>query len=651
VSHPGIATLFDFHQEGSTAFLTMEYVEGRSLRDLLKKGRLPVDQLQECALQMADALAEAHRRGVVHRDLKPENVMRSDSGFYKILDFGLAKVVQEPASPADGATRADTLSRQMTAEGFLLGTAAYMSPEQARGDAVDARSDIFSFGILLYEMATGKSPFQRNNAIATFHAVVYEEPEPAGRLRPDLPDGLVGIIDRCLAKDPADRYQTAESVFAELAALTGETDSGVWRRLGRGRRRPGARRWPGWLAATAAAVVVVAALIAMVARSGRNGQESVPAVQGPSSAASVVPAVSGPQPIAVAPFTNHTGTDEADWLRRGLPEMLTTELARGGDLKVISTQRLYDLLSAAGRQGQGDLDQATTTDLARWAGAGIVVSGSIFRTGEGYRFDVQAYNTGSGEILAATKVEGAEIFQMVDRLTTDLRQQLHLATGSKGGIRTVTTSSEPAYRFFTEGIDLFNDLRYADSTERFRRSVEADPRFAQAKMRLGMSLYLDGEVKEGLEWMGQAAAEAERMPEHDRHLIRMVHAYFHDRDPAGAQPHLLALEQGYPDDPEGKFWQAQALSVLGADPADALLILQETLEVDPNYLPAVSHLTLGLDRLGLSDDAEQIVRDYLTRNPEAAGPLNDLIGRFRQAAATDPAAPAPPPPAPPEPES
>jgi tRNA A-37 threonylcarbamoyl transferase component Bud32/TolB-like protein len=639
VSHPGIATLFDFHQEGQTAFLTMEFVEGRSLREILKKGRLSFEQLQDCALQMADALAEAHRKGIVHRDLKPENVMRSDSGFYKILDFGLAKVVQESGPVAADATRADTLTGQMTKEGFLLGTAAYMSPEQAQGDAVDARSDLFSFGALLYEMATGLSPFRRNNAIATFHAVVYEDPDPVRSLRPDLPEGFERIVTTCLAKDPGERYAGAEALLADLVALSGHTPSGVWRRLHPGRRSAASGRWLAWTAG-AAALVAAAALIALFVRGGEAERGPMTPQQTPSPAGQVLPAASGKHHIAVAPFANNSGSAEIDWLRRGLPEMLTTELARGGDLHIISTQRLYDLMSAAGREGEGDLDGATATDLARWAGAGIVVSGSIFRTADSYRFDVQAYDTASGEILAATKVEGAEIFPMVDRLTMDLRRQLHLATGSKGGIRTVTTASESAFRYFTEGIDLFNDLRFADSSESFRQSIEADPDFSQAKMRLGMSLYLDGSPEQGLEWLQQAAAEADRMPDHDRHLIRIVQAFYHDRDPEGARSHLEAMGRDFPRDPEGKFWQAQALSDIESDPVRAIRVLQDVIQIDPNYLPAVSELSLRMDSLGLSAGAEAIISEYLGRNPEAAGPLNDLLGQLRAGAGSE--SPVPP---------
>ncbi|HXI03527.1 MAG TPA: serine/threonine-protein kinase, partial [Candidatus Saccharimonadales bacterium] len=229
-SHPGIATIYDFQHEGGSAFYTMELVEGRNLREVLKKeGPLPAPALVECALQIAAALAEAHRKGVVHRDLKPENVMESASGFYKILDFGLARCVPgDLLAPGTGSSL-ETVPRDTTQAGRIVGTVSYMSPEQAQGAAVDARSDIFAFGSLVYELATGEPPFRRANAIATFHAIVHEDPPPLGAALPGVPGELERILARCLAKDPARRYQKASDLADDLRALRGSGASGAGR--------------------------------------------------------------------------------------------------------------------------------------------------------------------------------------------------------------------------------------------------------------------------------------------------------------------------------------------------------------------------------------------------------------------------------------
>ena len=243
ISHPGIATLYDFDRDGDTAFLTMEYVNGKTLRQLLNQGCLPMQQLFDCLAQVAEALAAAHRKGVIHRDLKPENIMSSDSGYYKILDFGLARMELESDGESDSGaspTQLATVSRELTSEGKILGTIAYMSPEQVQGHPLDSRSDIFSFGSMLYELVTGRSPFKGNNAIATFHAIVHDEPAPLAELRTDAPAELERIALKCLAKEPRERYQTAADMAVDLRALRRESESGSSRSVRLPRPRPGA---------------------------------------------------------------------------------------------------------------------------------------------------------------------------------------------------------------------------------------------------------------------------------------------------------------------------------------------------------------------------------------------------------------------------
>lgn len=627
LSHPGIATLFEFQREGDIAFLTMEFVEGKSLREILQQGPLPILHLQECAWQMAAALAEAHRRGIVHRDLKPENVMRSDSGFYKILDFGLAKVLQEPRSSTADETRADTRTKQLTEAGSLLGTAAYMSPEQAQGESVDARSDIFSFGVLLYELATGISPFRRNNAIGTFHAVVHEEPKPIREIRPEIPEEFEAIIFKCFAKKPTDRFQTVEILAEKISGLFTGLDSSV-RRLFRSPRPvpPSRNRW--MIGIGALAGLALLALLFLYIGSRSASAPFPPAPQPPSS--SLLPAASSRGTIAVAPFTNSSGDPDADWLRRGIPEMLTTGLAQSGELKVISSQKLSDLLTMSGAGEKDKVDGATATELARWAGAEIVVSGSIFKEGENFRIDVQAYNTETGTILTAAKVEGNNIFHLVDRLTADLQRDLGVATLAGGEMRAVSTSSENAYRFYSEGIDLYNNLRFAESSERFRRSIEADPFFAQAKMRMGMSLYLDGKETEGLSWVEEAEKDRDSMPELDRRLAGMFHSFFHDRDPEEGERRLQILNREFPQDAEGAFWKARALSDIGEDQTGAIRILRGLIVENPGFLPAVPDLSLHLMEIGEAKAAEKLLVGFLPLYPGASRSLNHLIEMIQE---------------------
>jgi len=216
LNHPNIVTIHDIGREGETAYIAMELVEGRTLRELVVAGPLTLRKLLGIAAQIADGLAKAHAAGIVHRDLKPENVMVSTDGFVKILDFGLAKLV-EPQSGEMSAM--PTLAHSETRPGTVMGTVSYMSPEQASGEALDFRSDQFSLGSIVYEMTTGQKAFQKKTAAETMSAIIREEPEPVGKLRPELPLPVRWMLDRCLAKEPEERYASTRDLARDLASV------------------------------------------------------------------------------------------------------------------------------------------------------------------------------------------------------------------------------------------------------------------------------------------------------------------------------------------------------------------------------------------------------------------------------------------------
>src|SRR6266581_521921 len=217
LNHPNIISIYDVGRDGATSYIAMELVDGKTLRALLEAGPLGIKKTLQIATQIADGLAKAHAAGIVHRDLKPENVMVSRDGFVKILDFGLAKLVPAGFESSD-ATNLKTVTRG-TEPGTVLGTVGYMSPEQASGHPVDFRSDQFSLGAILYEMAAGKRAFDRPTAVQTLSAVIQDDPEPVTAAAPKTPASLVWIIERCLAKDPEERYASTRDLARDLAAL------------------------------------------------------------------------------------------------------------------------------------------------------------------------------------------------------------------------------------------------------------------------------------------------------------------------------------------------------------------------------------------------------------------------------------------------
>jgi serine/threonine protein kinase/TolB-like protein/Tfp pilus assembly protein PilF len=629
MSHPGIATVFDFDRDGSTAFFAMELVEGSTLRQLLKSGPLPAEQVIDCGVQIAEALAAAHREGVIHRDLKPENVMAASSGYYKVLDFGVARM--DNLASRDGhtsGTQMETLS-WATSAGGLIGTVAYMSPEQALAEPLDARSDIFSFGSLLYELATGQPAFRGNNAIATANAIVHGQPEPMRSMRPGIPLGLELIVNKCLAKKPGDRYQLADELVDDLRTLQFDslTGSRVYRRLLAHRDSPTRRRRRTW-ALAGGALVAIAALAVAVGVWGpfRDGQPSpdprtsMP-IPPPVLPASLAATAEGRPRVIVAFFENHTNEPSADWLERGLPEMLTTDLSRSGELEVIATQRLYDLAAMAGGERRPDLDQATVTELARWAGAGVVISGSVFKLGEVYRIDAQAYDTRSGTVSVARKVEGTDLFKMVNELTAGLREGLQLS-GDKdtGGLELMATSSEDAFRLYTQANEDYSNLMFDEASAKLERSLQSDPEFTLARLRLAMSRHAMGDEDAAARRVDELVPNIERLPESDRLLARALHAFVSERDFEAGSSYLEELTERYPNHGAAYVLWAQGLDELADDPLRATRKLQVALKQDPNNLPAIVALAEHLERFGAATDAEQILRQAADRNPDAAIP-------------------------------
>src|SRR5262245_57151241 len=227
VNHPAIAQIYEIEEEGDTTFIVMEYVEGSTLRQLVARKELDVVSAVEVGLQVADSLARAHDAGIVHRDIKSDNIMVTKDGHAKVLNFGLAKLLDAAPRTSDEqrASMVGTLAR--TQAGMIVGKLSYMSPEQARGLPADKRTDVFSFGVVLYETTTGRMPFDGASAIDTMHAIAYETPQPVTQLRAELPYSLQRVIDRCLKKKAEERYQDMREVVGDLKAVKREIETGV----------------------------------------------------------------------------------------------------------------------------------------------------------------------------------------------------------------------------------------------------------------------------------------------------------------------------------------------------------------------------------------------------------------------------------------
>ena len=459
LSHPAITHIYEILTEADTDWVVMEFVEGSSLAEVIVKGPPSPAEVASIGAEIAEALAEAHRRGIVHRDIKTENVMLTPAGHVKVLDFGLAKWVGGRASSDD----------RLTSDGLAVGTTRAMSPEQALGRDVDSRSDIFSLGSTLYELATGKPAFHGTTPMETMHKVARCEFEPLVEVGPGLPAALVSVIERCMAREPGDRYQTADGLARDLRRVASSaTDATAAEPAVRASVILVAAR-AHWLAVIAAAAAVTAVAVAGEMM-GWFAPRRTPTV-------------------AVLPFVNLSGDPGQEYLADGMTEELITALSRISALRVVSrtsvmrfkgtTKPLHEIAAALGAEG--------------------VLEGSVLRAGERVRITAQLINAATDTHLWA---------ESYDRDLKDvLALQSDVALAVAGEVRAKVTPQEQtrlagvrpvnpdAYEAYLKGRHLmytFSEEEYGKGLDYFKRAIDLDPTWAPAYAALGNSYVRGG---------------------------------------------------------------------------------------------------------------------------------------------------------------
>jgi tetratricopeptide (TPR) repeat protein len=590
LNHPNILTVFDVGTADGIPFVVSELLTGETLRERLRRRPLPIDEVIAIARQIASGLAAAHEKGIVHRDIKPANLFVTADGVVKILDFGLAR--------HDAILDADESS--MTAQGFVMGTVGYMSPEQVRGERADARADVFAFGAVLYEMLAGRRAFQGDSAVETMHAILNIDPPV---LRADLSQPLQAIVERCLDKTAAGRFDS----MREVAALLGEGGS----TMTAGRRgRPSTRALAIGAAMVGAMTIAAVMLTSWFDRAPSRG-------------------VSGRPALAMMPLVNHTDDPGLGWLSDGIPRMLMTSLAQTPGLDVIG----YERLDASRRELEIEAgeDRRSRLEVARHAGAGTVLAGGFFKVGTATRVDIQVEDVATGQVVASGSEQGEDVFAIVDSLSDRIRAALDVdGPAARRPLKDVTTNSLVAYKLYVSGLSAWHNRRWSDARTLFEEAVRADPTFALAHAQLAIVLQRLGDAATAAKHRQAVVDHIDRLPERQRLLTEAKRES--ETNTARAIELLEAFLARYPDEEEAYDLMVHAYTA-SRDPVVSKRILG-FMERWARALPGPgsghfhNHYGYALSDQGLFTEAEREFRAYIRVSPDEANPHDSLAELF-----------------------
>ena len=534
LNHPNICTIHDIGEDSGEQFIVMEFMDGQTLRHYIESKRLALEETLELAIQISDALDAAHSRGIVHRDIKPSNIFVTKRGQAKILDFGLAKLVPlamvaEGVSPSVMPTLSD--EELLTKAGSTLGTVCYMSPEQVRGEELDSRTDIFSFGLVLYEMATGRMAFGGRTSGIIMEAILNRPPTFACAVNPQLPAELEDIVGRAIEKDRKLRYQTAAAMRTELKRLKHDTVSGVVART-RTRSRnatspraapaplpiagqPGLRHWK-WLAAGSGVLLITGVGLFLNQRR----------VSTPVTNAASAPEVS----LAILPFHNRTTDTSMDWIGISIEDMLSTDVGQSEHMRIVSVDRLHQILRDLRVSPSMDLDPETLKRIAELSNADTVVSGQYARYGDQIRIDAMLLDLKHDRRAPLTAAAPSEraIPTTVDGLADLIRKNLAVSSDVlkelKANSFQPTSKSVAALRSYDQGVQLLRDGKWIDAAKALQTATQEDPEFALAYARLAEADSLLGYDADAERYSRQAVDLSQNLPPQEKYRIAAGHA-------------------------------------------------------------------------------------------------------------------------------
>ena len=625
LNHPNITTIYGIEDSPNGIFIAMEYVEGETLKHMVEKEPLSVKKALDTGIQICEGLVMAHERGLVHRDIKSDNIMVTPRGQVKIMDFGLAKL--------KGAAR-------LTDTGSTLGTAAYMSPEQASGEEVDQRSDIFSFGVVLFEILTGKLPFRGEHHAAILYSIVNEMPEPLAAYRANLPEGLQRIIDKALEKERDERYQHIDDLLADLRrekkSLEYEKTARMTARVApaqAARPAPAQTAWSAPVGAPAApakrkilpfvipaSVVFVAILLFLILKPFKLeiGQDKGP--------------IAAENSLAVMYFENLVDREDKDRLGEIVTNLLITNLSESQYMNVVSSQRLYDILKLLGKEGVKVIDRDVASQVATKAGAKFMLLGSILQVEPQVVLTSQLVEVESGRVITSKRITAQlkeNIFSMVDRLTVELTKDIlppaQAQQEKTPKVAEVTTHSPEAYRYFLEGRDYMLKVYYADAERSFKRALEFDSTFAMAYYGLAQVVRQMDEQKK---WITKAVEYSDKVSDREKHYIK-AQEYSLRGDETGktedfkrAINELKKIVERYPDEKLAYLSLGGMYYLNLREYGEAVGCLNKAIEIDPLFKLAYNLLAYVHNENGDFDKSIWAINKYISLAPDEANPYD-----------------------------